>query len=45
MTKTNLSRKQKQTFGHREQICGGQGEKGWEVEGGWTRSLGLADAN
>ena len=36
----NLSTKQKQTHKHREQICGCQG---WGE--GWSRSLGLADAN
>ena len=38
MTQMNLSMKQKQTQGHREQTCGCQGE-GWGKEGlgvwGW----------
>ena len=38
----NLSMKQKQTHGHREQTCGCQG--GWGGEGG-NGSLGLAEAN
>ena len=39
----NLSMKQKQTHGYREQICGSQ----WEgkVGEGWIESLGLADAS
>ena len=37
----NLSMKQKQTHGHREQTGGRQGRVGK----GWIGSLGLADAN
>ena len=29
MTQMNLSMKQKQTHGHREQACGCKGERGW----------------
>ena len=43
MAQMNLSKKQKQTHRHREQVCGSQGGGG-EREGG-TGSLGLADAN
>ena len=39
----NLSTKQKQTQGRRQQICGCQ-EEG-EVEEGWIGNLELADAN
>ena len=38
-----LSKKQKQTHRHREQTCGCQGVG--RGEEGWTRSVGLADAN
>ena len=38
----NLSMKQKQTHGHREQTCGCQGGG---VQKGRPGSLGLADAN
>ena len=39
----NLFTEQKQIHGHEEQTCGCQGG---EREGeGWTRSLGLVDAN
>ena len=38
----NLSMKQKQTHGYREQTCGSQG--GGRVGEGWIGSLGLADA-
>ena len=37
----NISAKHKQTHRHREQTCGLQGGVGE----GWSRSLGLADAN
>ena len=43
MTQMNLSTKQKQTQGRRQQICGCQ-EEG-EVEEGWIGNLELADAN
>ena len=39
----NLSTKQKQTHGHRKQNSSCQEGGEWEV--GWTRSLGLVDAN
>ena len=39
--KMNLSTKQKQTHGHREQTCVCQGVG----RAGWTGSLGLVDAN
>ena len=40
----NLSIEQKQMYRHREQTCGYQGVE--EGEGvGWTRNLGLVDAN
>ena len=42
-TQMNLSTKQKQTHGHREQTCGCQRVAG-EGEG-WNGSLGLVDAN
>ena len=38
----NLSMKQKQTHGQREQTAAAEGER---VEEGWIGSLGLADAN
>ena len=38
-----LTMKQKETYRHREQICGGQ--EGGGVGEGWSGSLGLADAN
>ena len=43
MTQINLSTKQKQTHGHREQTCGCQGGGGWGRDGvgGW----GLADVS
>ena len=40
----NLSKKQKETYRHREQNCGCQG-RGREWGGGMIGSLGLADAN
>ena len=43
MTQMNLSMKQKQSHGHREQTGGCQG--GGEVGEGWSGSLGFADAN
>ena len=43
MTQMNLSIKQKQTYRYTEQTCGCQG--GGCVGEGWTRGLGLADAN
>ena len=39
----NLSKKQKQTHKHREQICGCQQGRG--AGEGWNASLGLADAS
>ena len=39
----NLSKKQKQTYRHREQACGCQGGQG--LRDGWMGSLGLVDAN
>ena len=39
----NLSIKQKQNRGHKEQTGGCQGDS--DVEEGWIGSLGLADAN
>ena len=41
----NLSMKQKQIHGHREQTCGFQGEGGGVWSKGWIESLGLAYAN
>ena len=37
MTQMNITMKQKQTHGHREQTCGGQGGGGWGRDGmgGW----------
>ena len=43
MTQTNLSMKQKQNHGHREQTCGYQ--EGGKPGEGRMGSLGLADAN
>ena len=43
MAQVNLSMKQKQDQGHREQTGGCQGGEG--VGEGWIGSLGLADAN
>ena len=43
MTQMNLSMKQKQSHGNREQTGGCQG--GGEVGEGWSGSLGFADAN
>ena len=42
MTQRNLSMKQKHIHSHRELTCGCQGEKERE---GWSRRVGLADAN
>ena len=42
MTQMNLSMKQKQNHGHREQTGGCQGGVGW---GGWSERLGLADVS
>ena len=39
----NVSMKQKQNHGHREQTCGCQGGEG--VGEGWIGSLGLTDTN
>ena len=43
MAQMNLSTKQKQTYRHREQTGGCQGDVG--VRTGWTERLGLADAS
>ena len=40
MTQMNVSRKQKQTYRHREETCGCQG-----AGEGWLVSLGLTDAD
>ena len=42
MAQMNLCTKQKQIHGHREQICGCQGEKDW---GRGRVGLGLADVS
>ena len=39
----NLTTKQKQTHGHREQSCGCQGRNG--VREGWIQSLEVAQSN
>ena len=43
MAQRNLTTEQKQTHGHGEPTCGGQG--GQEEWDGWTGSLGCVDAN
>ena len=42
MTQINLSMKQKQTHGQREQTAVAEGER---VEEGWIGSLGIADTS